>query len=64
MSVFGIAALSHYYYFGEYPYDDGDGPYASFDDSFSTTVDAKGRLQWDPGPAHRVVAGVDLAREV
>ncbi len=64
VALFATAALSHYHYFGEYPYDDGDGPYNSFDDSFSTTVDARGRLQWDPAPAHRVVAGLDVVREV
>ncbi len=64
VTVSGLAGLNHYYYFGEYPYDDGDGPYDSFDDSFSTAVDARARVQWDPSPAHRVVAGADLTREV
>ncbi len=64
LTAFGIAAVSHFYYMGEYPYDDGDGPYDSFDASNSTAVDARGRLQWDPSPAHRVVAGLDVTREV
>lgn len=61
VSLFGLASVNHYYYYGVYPYDDGDGAYDSYDDSFSTAAEARVRLQWDPSPAHRIVLGTDAA---
>ncbi|WP_412067183.1 TonB-dependent receptor plug domain-containing protein [Rubrivirga sp. IMCC43871] len=59
LSLFAIGSFHHAYYYGVYPYDDGDGsgPYDTYDDSNSSVAQAESRLRWDANASNRVVVG-------
>jgi iron complex outermembrane receptor protein len=60
VTAFASAALHHSYHYGVYPVELGGTLYDFFDDSNSTAAEAEGRVQWDPSPAYRVVAGAEV----
>ncbi|WP_412063610.1 TonB-dependent receptor plug domain-containing protein [Rubrivirga sp. IMCC45206] len=57
LALYAVGSVHHAYYYGVYPYDDGDGPYDAYDDSHSSVAQAESRLRWDASASNRVVLG-------